>query len=101
MAEQIRRFHPAVVAVMREEDVPRLRNLVGSSTPEILSGVEGLIACATHDDLHMVISAIVGVKGVSLSTTMGPGIKVSVKVEDLRKVLALDGAPVTVRNNFV
>jgi 1-deoxy-D-xylulose-5-phosphate reductoisomerase len=64
LSEQVRRFRPEVVAVVRAEDVRELRTMLGPEAPEILSGVEGLIACAVHDDAQMVVSAIVGAAGL-------------------------------------
>jgi 1-deoxy-D-xylulose-5-phosphate reductoisomerase len=64
LEEQIRRFRPMVVAVVNSEDARSLKRSLGSQTPEILSGVEGLIACASHPDAHMVLSAIVGAAGL-------------------------------------
>jgi 1-deoxy-D-xylulose-5-phosphate reductoisomerase len=64
LSEQIRRFRPEVVAVVRPEDVRELRMMLGPDSPEILAGVEGLIACAAHADVQMVVSAIVGAAGL-------------------------------------
>ena len=64
LALQIRRFRPQQVAVLRPEDANRLRAQLGECSTTILSGIEGLIACATHDAVDMVVSAIVGAAGL-------------------------------------
>ena len=62
--EQVRCFRPELVAVVTAEDADRLKNLLGPDSPEIMSGVEGLITCASHPDAEMVVSAIVGAAGL-------------------------------------
>jgi 1-deoxy-D-xylulose-5-phosphate reductoisomerase len=64
LVEQVRRFQPQVVAVLTEADADRLRTTLGPQSPEILFGIEGLIACAVHAAAHLVVSAIVGVAGL-------------------------------------
>ena len=61
---QIKAYHPELVAVVAPESVAELQKALGSDGPEIMSGVEGLIACATHSDSEMVVSAIVGAAGL-------------------------------------
>lgn len=62
--EQIRRFRPALVAVLDPDNARVLKEKLGPQGPEVLSGVEGLIACATYSEVHMVVSAIVGAAGL-------------------------------------
>lgn len=64
LADQVRRFRPALVGVLSPGHALRLRELLGDFEVEILSGVEGLIACATLDGVDMVVSAIVGAAGL-------------------------------------
>jgi 1-deoxy-D-xylulose-5-phosphate reductoisomerase len=64
LEEQIRRFRPLVAAVVTTDDARRLRESLGPDRPEILSGIEGLIACATCSEAEMVVSAIVGAAGL-------------------------------------
>ena len=64
LAEQARRFRPRLVAVVSEQDAASLRNDLGPSGPEVVAGSEGLIACATYDEAHMVVSSIVGAAGL-------------------------------------
>ncbi len=62
--EQVKMFRPEVVAVVAAGDAETLRQVLGSEAPEILSGVEGLVACAGHPDVEMAVSAIVGAAGL-------------------------------------
>lgn len=61
---QVRAFNPDIVAVVDAGDAEQLRQDLGADAPEILSGVEGLIACASHPDIDMAVSAIVGAAGL-------------------------------------
>ena len=62
LAEQIRAWRPAVVAVADEGDAARLRR----SFPgvEVLAGEDGREAVATHPDATTVVSALVGAVGL-------------------------------------
>jgi 1-deoxy-D-xylulose-5-phosphate reductoisomerase len=62
--QQVRTFNPEIVSVVNADDAERLRQTLGADAPEILSGVEGLIACASHPDVDMAVSAIVGAAGL-------------------------------------
>ena len=62
--QQVRAFSPEIVAVVNPDDAERLRQDLGADAPEILSGVEGLIACASHPDVDMAVSSIVGAAGL-------------------------------------
>jgi 1-deoxy-D-xylulose-5-phosphate reductoisomerase len=64
LQEQIRRFQPLMVAVLTEKDGQVLRSAIGPNGPCIVTGIEGLIACATHEQVQMVVSAIVGAAGL-------------------------------------
>jgi len=64
LAEQVRLVKPRQVAVIAEADALRLQQLLGGEAPQILHGVEGLVACATHPEVDMVVSAIVGAAGL-------------------------------------
>ncbi|HEU4502935.1 MAG TPA: 1-deoxy-D-xylulose-5-phosphate reductoisomerase, partial [Nitrospira sp.] len=60
LAEQIRRFHPPVVAMPTESAAARLKQRCGGLPVEILSGPEGLAAIASLPEAELVVSAIVG-----------------------------------------
>ncbi|ABA89156.1 1-deoxy-D-xylulose-5-phosphate reductoisomerase [Syntrophotalea carbinolica DSM 2380] len=64
LEEQIRRFRPKMVAVISADGAQQLKERLGADAPQILSGVEGLVACACHEDIDMVVSAIVGAAGL-------------------------------------
>ena len=64
LAKQIRQFSPACVAIRREEDVPRLRDLLGRQKVEILHGEAGASAVATAPEIDVVLAAIVGGAGL-------------------------------------
>ncbi|OHB32806.1 MAG: 1-deoxy-D-xylulose-5-phosphate reductoisomerase [Desulfuromonadaceae bacterium GWC2_58_13] len=64
LQQQIRRFNPRLVAVLSPADAETLKSSLGCGAPEIISGIEGLIACACHADVDMVLSAIVGAAGL-------------------------------------
>ncbi len=64
LQQQIRRFNPRLVAVLNPADADVLKSSLGAAAPEIVSGIEGLIACACHADVDMVLSAIVGAAGL-------------------------------------
>ena len=64
LLDQIRRFHPKMVAVVAEQDADRLSSILGSDGPEILHGVDGLVCCAKHPQVSTVVAAIVGAAGL-------------------------------------
>jgi len=64
LAEQIQNFQPLRVSVMSDKDATILRQLIGAAQVEIIPGPEGLISCATHDQVDIVVSAIVGAAGL-------------------------------------
>jgi 1-deoxy-D-xylulose-5-phosphate reductoisomerase len=65
LAEQIRRFQPALVSVQDEEGARRLKGGVnGPGAPEILAGPAGVRAVAADADADLVLSAMVGAVGL-------------------------------------
>lgn len=69
LAEQVRRFRPAVVSVPGPEAAAGLQRLLleGPSDlrlPEILHGEEGLEAVATHPAAKMLLTSVVGALGL-------------------------------------
>jgi 1-deoxy-D-xylulose-5-phosphate reductoisomerase len=65
LKKQIERFHPEVVSVIDEDHARRLRDMLGESTVEILSGDPGCVRIASHEGVDMVVSAIAGAAGLS------------------------------------
>ncbi|HXG51952.1 MAG TPA: 1-deoxy-D-xylulose-5-phosphate reductoisomerase [candidate division Zixibacteria bacterium] len=64
LAAQIREFSPRYVSIRDEEDVPRLRAMIGRRRPEILWGERGAIEVATAAEVDVVLAAIVGGAGL-------------------------------------
>jgi len=64
MEEQILRFRPKLVSVLDAASARALRARIASKKPEILCGVEGLAAVATHPQTDMVVSALSGSIGL-------------------------------------
>ncbi len=64
LKEQIERFRPEFVALATEEAADKLRERLAGTETAVLSGIDGLIAVATHSDVKMVVSAIVGAAGL-------------------------------------
>lgn len=66
LAEQIKQFQPKLVAVKDEICAEKLLRKITESKfqiPKILTGDEGLIAVATHEEAETVVSATVGAVG--------------------------------------
>ena len=64
LAAQIKEFSPRCVAIKNEEDVPRLRKLVGGNRVEVLCGQRGAAAVSTAHEVDVVVAAIVGGAGL-------------------------------------
>ncbi|HMA80508.1 MAG TPA: 1-deoxy-D-xylulose-5-phosphate reductoisomerase [Candidatus Binatia bacterium] len=64
LAKQIKEFSPRCVAIQREEDVPRLRRLIGKQRVEILFGESGAATVAAAPEIDVVLAAIVGGAGL-------------------------------------
>jgi len=69
MKEQIFRFRPDLASVVDEELARQLRQNLSSHPTRILSGMEGLMAVASHPQAEMVVSALVG--SIGLLPTLG------------------------------
>ena len=66
LEEQIREFKPAIAAVYSEEKAQELSLKVKDTNVQILSGMEGLIACSTEVHTGIVVTALVGMIGIFL-----------------------------------
>jgi 1-deoxy-D-xylulose-5-phosphate reductoisomerase len=64
LAKQVKEFSPQCVAIKQEQDVPRLRHLLGRSRAEILFGEAGAAAVASAPEVDVVLAAIVGGAGL-------------------------------------
>jgi 1-deoxy-D-xylulose-5-phosphate reductoisomerase len=61
---QIERFNPELVSVASAELASELRARLGTRKIEIVHGLEGMAAVATHPDTRLVMSAMVGAMGL-------------------------------------
>jgi 1-deoxy-D-xylulose-5-phosphate reductoisomerase len=61
---QIEAFSPDIVAVLSSKNALLLKRMLNGKKPEILHGVEGMIAAATASETTMVVAAIVGAAGL-------------------------------------
>ena len=65
LARQIKQFHPDLAVVFSEQDADRLKKLLAPGTAtEIMFGDEGYREAAVHQDVDMVVSAVVGAAGL-------------------------------------
>ncbi|MCI6782505.1 MAG: 1-deoxy-D-xylulose-5-phosphate reductoisomerase, partial [Lachnospiraceae bacterium] len=64
LEEQIREFHPSLVAVWAEEDAQELRTRVADLKVKVASGMEGLLEVATEEKAEILVTAIVGMLGI-------------------------------------
>jgi 1-deoxy-D-xylulose-5-phosphate reductoisomerase len=65
LEKQIREFHPKLVAVYEEDKAKELRVKVADLDVKIVSGMSGLIEVATCEEVHMVVTAVVGMIGIA------------------------------------
>ncbi|ASS75615.1 1-deoxy-D-xylulose-5-phosphate reductoisomerase [Tumebacillus algifaecis] len=63
LLQQIEQFRPEIVSVADEEGRTAVRERFGSKV-EVLVGLEGLIAVATHPEVDIVVTAVVGSIGL-------------------------------------
>jgi 1-deoxy-D-xylulose-5-phosphate reductoisomerase len=64
LASQVKEFSPRFVAIKNEEDVTRLRKLMGGNRVEVLFGQRGAAAVSTAHEVDVVVAAIVGGAGL-------------------------------------
>jgi len=65
LAEQIQRFSPELAVVYSETDACRLKELLApDNRTEIMFGKDGYLAAAVHQNVDIVVSAIVGAAGL-------------------------------------
>ena len=64
LEQQIREFHPSLVAVWKEENAAKLRTQVADSSVKVVSGMEGLLDVATQAESEILVTAIVGMIGI-------------------------------------
>lgn len=64
METQIREFRPDLVSMMDPVAADDLRTRVADTGTEVLSGMDGLIECATYSGADTVLNAVVGMVGL-------------------------------------
>lgn len=64
LEEQIREFHPELVAVWDEKNAARLRTMVSDLSVRIVSGMDGLLEVAVQKQSDILVTAIVGMIGI-------------------------------------
>ncbi|MDF2845845.1 MAG: dxr [Herbinix sp.] len=64
LEKQIREFMPKIVCVSEEAKAEQLKERVKDLPVQVLSGMEGLIDCATYEETEVVVTAMVGMIGI-------------------------------------
>lgn len=64
LEQQIREFHPKLVAVWSEEKAKELRDRIKDTKTEVMCGMDGLIAVSVYKDVEILVTAIVGMIGI-------------------------------------
>lgn len=64
MEAQIREFHPKTVAMVEEKASADLKVRVADTNTKVLSGMEGVCACAGADGADTVLNSVVGMAGL-------------------------------------
>ncbi|MZH04066.1 MAG: 1-deoxy-D-xylulose-5-phosphate reductoisomerase [Nitrospinae bacterium] len=63
-AEQIRKFKPQIAALFDSEKVSLLKEKISDLDVEVLSGEKGMVSVATHPEVDVVVSGVVGSAGL-------------------------------------
>ncbi|MGD0542182.1 MAG: 1-deoxy-D-xylulose-5-phosphate reductoisomerase, partial [Tepidisphaeraceae bacterium] len=64
LAAQAKEFSPGAVALADESRADDLRRLLGPGGPKIFVGESGMVDLARHDDVDVVVAAVVGAAGL-------------------------------------
>ncbi len=64
LEEQVREFHPRIVAVWSEENAAKLRTSIADTDTKVVSGMEGLIEVSVYEEVEILVTAIVGMIGI-------------------------------------
>ena len=64
MEQQIKEFHPKMVSIWDEKKALELKQRLHGEQVEILSGMEGMKACAVEAEVEIVVAAVVGMIGI-------------------------------------
>ncbi|MBF2029935.1 MAG: 1-deoxy-D-xylulose-5-phosphate reductoisomerase [Oscillatoriales cyanobacterium C42_A2020_001] len=66
LAQQVRQFHPKIVAICEKEKLAELKAAIADLTPQpiLLSGDEGIVEVARYSEADVVVTGIVGCAGL-------------------------------------
>lgn len=64
LEEQVRQFHPKIVAVWSQDKALELRNRIKDTDTKVVSGMEGLIELSVYEGVEILVTAIVGMIGI-------------------------------------
>ena len=64
LEEQVREFHPRLVAVWDEQAAKDLQIRIADLPVEVVSGMDGLLQLATMDETDILVTAVVGMIGI-------------------------------------
>lgn len=64
LEEQIREFNPVIVCVWDEALALELKVKIADTNTKVVSGMDGLILCATQESVDVVVTAVVGMIGI-------------------------------------
>ena len=64
LEEQARALHPKMVCAMDENAARELKIKLADTDIEVLTGMDGLIACAAESGADIVVTAVVGMVGL-------------------------------------
>ena len=67
LEEQARALHPKMVCAMDENAAKELKIKLADTDIEVLTGMDGLIACAAESGADIVVTAVVGMVGLLLT----------------------------------
>jgi 1-deoxy-D-xylulose-5-phosphate reductoisomerase len=64
LEQQARKYHPHTVALVDEAAARRLKTALQDTSIRVLSGMEGVCACAADDETDTVLTSVVGMAGL-------------------------------------
>ena len=64
MEAQVREFKPELVCMMNEDAAKKLKTKIADTSTKVVSGMDGLIECATFDGADTVLNSVVGMVGL-------------------------------------
>ena len=64
LEEQVREFKPKLVCVYDDEKAKAFKNNIKDLNIEVVSGMNGMIECATIESAEIVVTAVVGMIGI-------------------------------------